>query len=119
MPWQMHGAHGAPGTWYEVTLGPPSDMARFTLEHYPTCHRRGPWKLSIDAGPRWGCFDEQDQPVRWYHLRKSALAEAEAIAEALLTDRYGQDREQHGVLKKKSRLFFEDLLRGSAESATI
>jgi len=68
------------------------DGVRFTLEHYPTCYRRGPWKLTIEVahGPghiKWGCFDDQDQPIRWYHDADCAKAEAEAIAQALQKDR--------------------------------
>jgi hypothetical protein len=64
---------------------------RFSLEHYPTCYRRGPWKLliEIEIGRyhiAWGCFDLQDQPMRWYLSRDNALAEAELIGKVLLKD---------------------------------
>jgi hypothetical protein len=78
--------------WWESRLGTSNDGVRFTVEHYPSCHRRGPWRLIVQVlpGPRyhdWGCFDEQDQPMRWYHQREVAFSEAEAIAKVLLTDR--------------------------------
>lgn len=69
------------------------DGVRFTLEMYPTCYRRGPWKLLIEVaeGPdhiKWGCFDHQDQPVRFYHQESAARSEAEAIAKVLQADRW-------------------------------
>lgn len=75
-----------------VLLNPDgSPGVRFSLEHYPTCYRRGPWKLLIEVldGPHhlaWGCFDAQDQPMRWFHSRNNALAEAEIIATVLTMD---------------------------------
>jgi len=68
------------------------DGVRFTLERYPMCYRRGEWKLLVEvaSGPAhhlWGCFDEADQPVRWYHSRKNAFEEAAAIAWVLFKDR--------------------------------
>lgn len=68
------------------------DGVRFTLQNMPTCYRRGPWCLQIEVagGPKhhlWGCFDEADQPTRYYHGRQCAIAEAEAIAEVLWADR--------------------------------
>jgi hypothetical protein len=68
------------------------DGVRFSIQHYPTCYRRGPWKLMVEvaSGPdhlKWGCFDDQDQPVRYYHHEASARTEAEAIAAVLLADR--------------------------------
>lgn len=78
----------------EATIGnfEGEDGVRFSLEHYPTCYRRGPWKLLIEVNERkaphkWGCFDEQDQPVRFYHSEERAKQEAEAIAKVLLKDR--------------------------------
>lgn len=72
------------------------DGVRFTLQHMPTCYRRGPWKLLIEVagGPahhKWGCFDDQDQPERWYHHEQSARAEAQALANVLLKDRIAHD----------------------------
>jgi len=71
------------------------DGVRFSLEHYPTCHRRGPYKLLIEvnesgAPHKWGCFDEQDQPVRYYHSQERARQEAEAIAQVLYAGRRQQ-----------------------------
>lgn len=68
------------------------DGVRFSLEYYSSCYRRGQWKLSVEVagGPdhmKWGCFDDQDQPIRWYHHEESARTEAEAIAAVLFTDR--------------------------------
>ena len=68
------------------------DGVRFCLGHYPTCYRRGPWRLLVEVAPgpkhlAWGCFDEQDQPMRWYHLEESARREAKAIADVLVRDR--------------------------------
>lgn len=82
------------GGWEEAHLGDfeKGDGVRFTLERYATCYRRGPWKLLIEvaSGPgliKWGCFDDQDQPVRWYHYEGSAKIEADAIAQVLKKDR--------------------------------
>lgn len=79
---------------WEATIGDfeAGDGVRFSLEEYPTCYRRGPWKLMIEVadGPghiKWGCFDHQDAPLRWYHLESSARLEAEAIAQVLQADR--------------------------------
>ena len=78
----------------EATVGDwtKQDGVRFTLVKYPTCYRRGPWKLLVEvaSGPAhhlWGCFDLQDQPERWYHLEESARREAQAIADVLVRDR--------------------------------
>jgi hypothetical protein len=60
--------------------------ARFTLQEFPTCHRRGTWRLLIEVTNSWGCFDDQDQPQRWYHKAENAWSEASAIAEALIKD---------------------------------
>jgi hypothetical protein len=75
----------------EVILGDfhNDDGARFSIEHMPTCYRRGPWKLLIeveDIHRTWGCFDYQDQPVRYYHSLDRLKAEAQAIADVLLVD---------------------------------
>jgi hypothetical protein len=78
----------------EATLGDfnAGDGVRFSIEHYPTCYRRGPYKLVIEVNEAkvphaWGCFDEQDQPVRFYHSEERAKQEAEAIATVLKQDR--------------------------------
>ncbi len=68
------------------------DGVRFSIEHVPSCHRRGPWKLLVEVcsgenHARWGCFDEQDQPQRWYHDEERAMLEAEAIARVLDRER--------------------------------
>lgn len=82
------------GTWWSAELGDPGDGdgVRFSLEHRPSCYRRGPFLLKVEvaSGPGhelWGCFDEQDQPVRNFHDAGRALDEADAIASVLWTDR--------------------------------
>lgn len=78
------------GYHYEARIGGLSGVT-FTLEYLPSCYRRGQWRLLVvvDHGPdheRWGCFDDADQPMRYYHKLESAVAEADAIAEVLLAD---------------------------------
>lgn len=75
----------------EAELGNFEDVdgVRFSLLHLPTCYRRGPWRLLIeidDYHGAWGCFDDQDQPMRYYHSLERAKAEAQAIAGVLLDD---------------------------------
>lgn len=84
----------------EATLGcfDGGDGVRFSLLNMPTCYRRGPWRLLIEVDDRertWGCFDEQDQPMRWYHSIERAKEEAQAIADVLAADhdaKMGQGR---------------------------
>lgn len=69
------------------------DGVRFSLCFYATCYRRGQWRLLVEvaSGPKHelgGCFDEQDQPQRWYHKRENAISEAQAIADVLISGRY-------------------------------
>lgn len=80
----------------EATLGDfaGGDGVRFTLCFHLTCYRRGPWRLLIEVAPgpghhKWGCFDEADQPERYYHLEENAHTEARAIAAVLVSDRTG------------------------------
>jgi hypothetical protein len=82
------------GGYEEAIIGDfdGGDGLRFSLCFYVTCYRRGQWRLLVEvaSGPKheaWGCFDEQDQPQRWYHSRENALSEAQAIAAVLITDR--------------------------------
>lgn len=80
-----------PGGW-EAQLGTKTDGVYFSLARYPTCYRRGPWRLTVDVchgenHEKWGCFDSADQPMRYYHEVVSAVCEAERIAEVLLSDR--------------------------------
>lgn len=82
------------GESYQVAqIGPGGDdFVRFYLIHRPTCHRRGPWVLRVEVceGPNhiaWGCFDEQDQPTRYFHDPKNAMDEAARIATVLLDGR--------------------------------
>ena len=75
----------------EVILGDFSagNGVRFNLLHMATCYRRGPWRLLIeveDYQRLWGCFDDQDQPMRWYHSKERAQDEAQAIADVLVAD---------------------------------
>jgi hypothetical protein len=70
----------------------PNDGVRFGISYQPTCHRRGPYKLLIEVcgGPnhhKWGCFDEADQPVRYFHKLSNAIDEACQIAKVLLAER--------------------------------
>ncbi len=79
-------------SYWLAWLGTGKDGVRFTASHHPTCHRRGPWRLLIDVagGPHhndWGCFDEADQPLRYFHDVGNLLGEAETIADVLLKER--------------------------------
>lgn len=74
--------------WSEAQLGQLRDGVRFLLMHQPSCYRRGKWKLLIEvcggeAHRLWGCFDDQDQPVRYYHNETCARQEAESLAQVL------------------------------------
>jgi hypothetical protein len=85
------------GGWDEALLGSPGDGVLFELSYQPTCYRRGPYKLLIEVcgGPnhiRWGCFDDADQPLRWYHKKENALSEAEEIAKVLWADRHQEKK---------------------------
>ena len=80
---------------FEAQLGAPEDGVSFCLTRHPTCHRRGPWRLLVEVcgGANhylWGCFDEADQPMRWYHAKEAALSEADAIATVLWRDRHSK-----------------------------
>jgi len=73
-------------------LGVPGDCVDFFLSHQPTCYRRGPWRLLIEVcgGEHhfdWGCFDDADQPLRYFHDGRYAMQEAESIARVLKADR--------------------------------
>lgn len=81
-----------------ATLGEPLDGVTFYLTHYPTCYRRGKWRLMVDihGGPghhKWGCFDEQDQPLRNYHNKECLLQEADSIARVMILDRLTCEQE--------------------------
>lgn len=85
-------------SWREDTIGDfaAGDGVRFSHSVYPTCHRRGIHRLLIevaegDGHDLWGCFDDADQPMRWYHNENCMLCEAELIAEVLL-----RGRKEHG-----------------------
>ena len=86
--------------YQEASLGPygNGDGVRFTLSFYLTCYRRGKWRLLIEVcgGPnheKWGCFDEADQPMRWFHSEQNAKSESQLIANVLVADRI-----KHGPL---------------------
>jgi len=88
LEWKDH------GRYWSLEVGNPTDGdgVTFHLEYYGTCYRRGPWKLVIEVAKGnqhhlWGCFDDQDQPMRWYHTVGALDLEVEAIAAVLLTDR--------------------------------
>lgn len=77
----------------ETLLGNGEDGVLVTLDHRPTCYRRGPYRALIEVlGGKhhhdWGCFDEADQPERNYHGREAALSEIEAILDVLWKDRF-------------------------------
>lgn len=79
------------GTYEDAILGDfdNRDGVRFNLMKMPTCYRRGQWRLLIEVVDRyrtWGCFDDQDQPMRYYHSKENAIEEAEAIASVLWED---------------------------------
>lgn len=81
----------------DAQLGTPGDGVLFTISYQPTCHRRGMYKLLIDVcggdnHELWGCFDSQDQPVRYYHSEANAKSEAEALARVLWAGRTELDK---------------------------
>jgi hypothetical protein len=85
-----------PNEW-EATIGIPSDGVTFSLSFRMTCYRRGQWRMLIrvhegEHHNDWGCFDETDQPQRYYHSLENALSEAEAIAAVLLADRVERNK---------------------------
>lgn len=95
----------AQGSYLEAVLLDPGNLSgvgvTFTLTCMPTCYRRGPWCLRIEValGPahfQWGCFDDQDQPTRYYHDKSCALSEAQAIADVLIADRWKSSKEEEG-----------------------
>lgn len=71
------------------------DGVRFSIIHMATCYRRGPWRLLIEVEDRqrtWGCFDEPDQPMRYYHSLDRLKEEAQAIADVLVGDHEQKSR---------------------------
>ena len=88
--------------WKDTQYGPEAvigdfdggDGVRFSVMHMPTCYRRGPWRLLVeveDCRRAWGCFDDQDQPMRYYHSLKRLKEEAQAIADVLVADHERKD----------------------------
>jgi len=82
----------------------PDDFARFGISICPTCYRRGPYRLLIEICGnenhiKWGCFDDQDQPTRYYHDLRNAISECELIARVLLIDRtkYGLEHDGQDI----------------------
>ena len=89
---ELHGWSSANKMTQAAVLGESGDYVLFTVQFYPTCYRRGPYRLLIQVyqGPNhhlWGCFDDQDQPMRYFHSIENLKSEAELIARVLLTDR--------------------------------
>ena len=83
--------------YWEATLGNflEGSGVRFSIEHWPTCNRRGPYTLLIEVEDHqkiWGCFDDQDQPRRYFHQLENLKSEANAIAEAILATK--KDRKE-------------------------
>ena len=74
------------GGYCEAGISNSSGGARFTITYHATCNRRGPWRLLIEVSKSWGCFDEADEPQRYYHSLKRALGEAQDIADAIVPD---------------------------------
>lgn len=82
------------GPYYQeaVLTNPDATVGvRFSIEYMPTCYRRGPYKLLIEIIDgkyhyAWGCFDLADQPMRYYHSERHAMAEAQLIANVLQID---------------------------------
>lgn len=70
-------------------MNPDGTMGvRFSMQYLPTCHRRGQHRLLVEVLPTryhnaWGCFDDQDQPMRYYHLKENGLSEANELAVVL------------------------------------
>jgi hypothetical protein len=104
---RWRGIHGGlpadEGLPWTAILGHPElgDGVVFSMVYMPTCYRRGPYRLLVEitAGRgdhRWGCFDGQDQPMRWYHALHNAISEANLIAQVLLCDRL-----RHGPIPER------------------
>jgi len=83
--------------WYDTSFGKEAimgdfngdDGVRFSIEVLQTCYRRGRHKLLVEVADKfktWGCFDEQDQPMRYYHTLACLQIEAQAIADVLWRD---------------------------------
>ncbi len=94
-PWVKDGSGG---TDHLYTIGVyPLDGMMFTKSYMKTCRRRGPFRLFIEEcvgrnKPKWGCFDEVDQPMRWYHNPECLNIEARSLAIVLLQDRLEFER---------------------------
>ena len=97
---------GMPLEWKDAPYGADAvmgdhenrDGVHFTIEFVPTCYRRGQFKLLIevlDKDRTWGCFDEQDQPMRYFHSMDRLKGEADAIALVLAKD---HERKVNGPL---------------------
>jgi hypothetical protein len=79
-------------TYAEATIGKLNDGVTFSISHMPTCYRRGPYRLLIEihvgvAHNAWGCFDDQDQPMRYFHQLNNLESEAAEITRVLVQDR--------------------------------
>lgn len=65
------------------------DGVRFNLMFLATNYRRGQWRLLVEIAShdyKWGCFDDQDQPMRYYFSEEVAKSEAQIIADILVAD---------------------------------
>jgi hypothetical protein len=76
----------------QAQLGTKADGVFFSLVFYPSCHRRGRFRLIIEVcggfnHHKWGCFDDADQPIRNFHKLENAKSEAEEIAKVLWVER--------------------------------
>lgn len=99
-------SQSAPDT-LEARIGTKDDGVLFWISYHPTCYRRGPYSLNIEVcgGPnhhKWGCFDEQDQPTRYYHNPYNAFDEAERIAKVLIADREAERQREQKPQEERS-----------------
>ena len=95
--WEDKDSEGG-AAYHEAVLGDfygkkgEPDGVRFYWVFQATCYRRGQHLLLIDicGGTnhiKWGCFDAQDQPTRYYHRPEALIMEAQALATVLWKDR--------------------------------
>lgn len=86
LDWKTYYLDGVP--YDEATLGDffHHKGFRFSIIDMPTNNIRGRYRLLIEPGGRESSdrFDNDDQPMRYYHDRECLLSEAEAIATALI-----------------------------------
>lgn len=80
------------GNIREARIGVDNDCVIFHYQYMPTNYRRGPHRLLIEVcggenHEKWGCFDEPDQPTRYFQSEQNLKEEALLLAQVLLTDR--------------------------------